>query len=475
MLFRLKKENIIYRSIFRVLLLCTIMFNCTPTSKSSDVIKYTSTGGIINDKIICPSDVTDVIVPLTSLNPSPKKGVPKMSMDGLKLFIKKEKISSITDLLSKLPIHYKTNFSLVEKTKGEGESSLKFPRIVLFGSDGRFLINISTKPDDPKYELLDCAELNLTTGKWDFSQFDFKENQPKFHKEPTSCIRCHGLQARPIWGTNMDWPGVFGDNEAAGPNGEALSYKHVLVMNKIKKTPSYSNRFNFLVWSDQKLTSGGIRRIANNAFGAELLVSNLAMGSATARGVFLRLKNTYPSQYLKLREELLLLGCERIFGGVLSSKEISNLKSADLKRFNLSTVNIDVLMNHLGVDTNVAFSLSTLAQEEKPKKNWSLGAGDLYDLVLLQILDDLQKDDKFLAQILSSVENSPGIFKCKNLGKNIKEVIAYKMLHLFHLQGSARYKVNKVFYPQDVENIKDKVFEPIKQPLIAYLKSKTTM
>jgi len=457
--------------ILGILFIGVILFGCKPEKHNKiNNNKFLSTGGVVNGKIICPSIVNDLIVPLNSLNPTPKKGEPKMTIDGIRSFIKTGGITTITELLNRLPIHYKTNFSLVEKTKGEGQSSLKFPRIVLFGSDGRFLVNVSTKPDDPKFNLLDCAELSSETGKWEFSQFDFTNKEPKFHKNPESCIRCHGEEPRPVWGTNMDWPGVFGDNEAAGPNGEALSYRHVLTMNEIKKTNSYSDRFDFLLWSNQKLTSGGIRRIANNAFGAELLVSNLAMGSATARGVFLRLKKTYPKRYKMLREELLLLGYEHMVKGTLSKKEKNSL-NATINSFDKHASGIDGVLKVLGVDTNVAFSLGTLDAEEKPQKNWSLGAGDLYEQVFLQVLNDLLEEDKQLENLLLGVENTPGIFGCDNLGKNIKEVIDFKMLHLFYLQGSARYEVNKVYYPQDIENIKDKVFVPIYEKIKTYLKT----
>jgi len=345
---------------------------------------------------------------------------------------------------------------------------------VLFGSDGRFLMNISTKPNDPKYDLLDCAELNSITGLWEFSQLDFTSNEVKLHKNPKSCLRCHGKTPRPIWGSNMDWPGVFGDNEAAGLNGEALSPRHAITMNKIRKKPSYSDRFNFLLWSEKRLTSGGFRHIANNAFGVELLVSNLAIGSAHARGVFLRLKNTFPKRYLMLREVLLLLGYEHTHKGTLTASEKKKINNI-IYKYGEKTKGIDGLLKILGVDANIAFSLGTIAQDETPRKNWSLGAGDIYDQILLQVLDHLYKDDKAIERILTCTANTSKIFGCNDLGKTVKDVIDYKMLHLFHLQGSARYEVNKVFYPQDVENIKEKVLSPILNKIIPYLKTKAAI
>ncbi|WP_299680030.1 hypothetical protein [uncultured Tenacibaculum sp.] len=430
--------------------------------------KYVSTGGELKGKLLCPKEINDVIIRFDTIKENIAE--PKMTILGVKKFIERNNIKTIEELLKSLPRHLRTNFSLVEHTKGEGQSNLKFPRIVLFGSDGTFLMNISTKPDDPKYDLLDCAELIESTGKWEFSQFDFQKETPILHRNPNSCIRCHGDQPRPVWGTNMNWPGVFGDNEAAGLNGEALSYRHALRMEEIKSGNSYNKRFDYLIWSDQKLTSGGIRRIADNAFGAELLVSNMAIGTATARGVFTRMKNE--NQYKELREIILLLGYEHMIKGLLSDSNKKQIQEI-LLQYNITSLSLDTVFSRLNINTEESFSLETLAKEEEPKTNWSLGAGDLYDQVLLQVLYDLYQEDTNVEMVLKSIladENS--IFGCDNLATTMKDVVDFKMLHMHQLLGKKRYEVNKVYYPQDVENIKEKVFIPIYDKLVSYLKKK---
>lgn len=435
----------------------------------SDVLEYKSLGGVKVNKLTCPKTFNDVIVDISDLDPAADQNDPEMTIDGLYDYMKKNNIHTITQLLNALPVHYKNNFSLVEVTRGEGQSSLKYPRIVLFGPDGHLLMNISTKPDDPKHELLDCAELNDENGTWEFSQFDFTEEKPVLHRSPESCIRCHGQNPRPTWGANLEWPGVFGDNEAAGPNGEALSYRHAIRMNEIRNGKGESDRFDFLEWEDKELTSGGVRKIANNAFGAELLVSNMQMGTASARGIFLRMKQHAPEMYKELRAAFLLLGYDYMFKGILSDAERKKLY---LKYDLNSKTPLRDLFAKTGINMEEAFSLSTLAQEEEPKLRWSIGAGTLEDLVFLQILDDLSNENIEVRNILASVPNNPGIFKCDGLGKNILEVVKFKMLHMFYLQGKARYEVNKVYYPQDVEDIKGKVFEPVYKQFINYLKLK---
>jgi len=114
-----------------------------------------------------------------------------------------------------------------------------------------------------------------------------------------------------------------------------------------------------------------------------------------------------------------------------------------------------------------------LAKEEAPKTDWSLGAGDLYDQVLLLVLHDLSNDNNDVANILTKMAvDKKSVFGCTCLASNMKELVDFKMLHMHQLLGKDRYEVNRVYYPQDVENIKEKGFIPLYDTLMPYLKAK---
>ncbi len=427
------------------------LFSCDEASKENE---FNSLGGVEIKGKVCPSTYDDVIVDLASLQLEEKGRLKEVSFESIMAYMEQHEISTITGLLNSLPDHYRNNFSLVEHTRGEGQSDLNFPRIVLFGPDGRFMLNVGTKPEDPKYNLLDGAELNSETGHWEFSQLDFTKRKPMLIKEPNECKRCHGREnPRPIWGTSLDWPGVFGDNEAPGMTGDALSMNHIRRMNEIRNNHGGSDRFDFLEWKPkEKLMSGGFRRIANNAFGPELLVSNLIIGSATGRGAFLRLKSKNPEKYQLLREQILLAAFEE---HQLESKPKLNR-----------------LLFELGLDVNESFSLATLSEEEEPNVNWSLGDGDLYEQIYLQVLHDLSESDPEIRKILTNTPSPNPIFNCPDIVQNIQQLIDYKMLHLYYLKGKQKYEVNKVYYPLEVERVFELVMEPVSEPLINYLNHK---
>lgn len=433
---------------------------------------FTSSGGVPVDRGLCPKSPRDVIVPLGSLNPEPKPSEPEMTVDGIMRYVEANKITSIKGLLDGLPTHYRTNFSMVEKTRATGQASLEYPRIILFGSDAHFMMNVGTKPDDPKYDILDVAELHEETGEWEFSAFDFSGDKPKLERRPESCLACHGKKnPRPFWGTNQDWPGVFGDNIAAGPQGEALDHRHAQRMNEIASEDHQKDRFGFLIWTPETLRRGAFRRIAHHVLGAELLLSNIAMGSAVGRGLFVRLKGLDSARYKSLRSLLVLLGYVK--SGLIQLSEAEQAKVTEqLTQFGEVTSDLDGVLRVLGVDPDLDFSLGTLADQETPQPNWKLGRGDLYELVLLQVLHDLSEEDDYIRQLLLNTPVNPPVFACPDVAKNIQEVVEYKMLHLFELQGAARYEVNRVYYAADAEDIYRTVFAPSTQTVGNYLRNR---
>ena len=429
-----------------------------------------ATGGTPADFAVCPQSIYDTIVPIDEVNPPAKDNEPEMTVSGLAAFIEKHNITTIEELASHFPDHYKNNFSLVEITRATGESNLQFPRIVVFGSDGHFLLNIGTKPDDPKYNLLDVAELHEDTGHWEFSVFDFNGEKPVLTRNDPSCIECHGdKNSRPVWGTNLLWTGVFGDNVAKGPQGEALDGRHVKRMTEIMAGEGGSPRFDFLVWRDEPLKRGGKRKIANHVLGVDLFLSNIAMGSATARGAYIRLKQTFPEDYKALRHALLFAYYLKR-GNAFIDKALEPEITLILEKYKIDEFTLGNILLALGIDENEAFSVATLHEKETPDPVWKMGRGDLHDMLILQILDELKNENADVNKILSNRQVEEEIFGCPDTANNIAEVVDFKMLHLFHLQGHSRYLVNQHFYPLDAEDIYNRVLLPISHDFMLYLK-----
>lgn len=439
-------------------------------------------GGVFSGTELCPESAWDTITPIDSLNPPPKDSEPEMTVKGMQQFIKDKGIKSVDEFLTYLPAHFRNNFSLVEKTISAGSASLEYPRIILFGSDGHFMMDLPTDPNDHHYTHIPVMQLDTQTGHWEFSQFDFSEEQPVLRRNLAKCRTCHGdANARPMWGTFWEWEGIFGDSVVAGPRPEAMHHTHAIKMNDIMRGEGGSTRFDILKWRKTQMRRGGARMLAEHDFGPELVISNIVMGSATALGTYLRL--SHHDDYQAQRHEMLLAyylhRVEKQTRYVKADNSKARFEYARDTNLAISqqlatqaAPALDPMLLRMGIDTSEAFSLATIHGQDEPKPDWSMGASDLYDMLMLQVLDELRRDDPIVAEILATTALEQPLYLCPDTVQNVDEMIDLKMLHLFHLKGEARYQVHWVYYPRDLDDIYEQVFLPIADSLIPYLQSK---
>ncbi|NME70887.1 hypothetical protein [Flammeovirga aprica] len=385
----------------------------------------------------------------------------QIHLSDIRQWIEEEKITSIEDLISELPEVYRKNFSLVEHTKALGESNLDYPRIVLFGGDGHLLFNISSKLDDPTYQKVDGIELNEETGNWELFQVDFSQAKIKVHDAPQECFRCHGeAHPKPLWGTSSHWKGVFGDNEAPGPNGEALSLRHLQKMNAFRDKNTDSPRLKQLIWDDEQvLRSGGIRNIKDNRFGAELIASNHFIGASVAKGIYIRMEQELKDKKAVL--PLLLLTAQM--------KEDIHLGKITQQHFvsNNTPLHIDSLYLQLGINTETDFTINNSLEDQEVDKLWKMGKGTLYEQVaLLTLYYELMANE----ELKNLFSNIPAHQICKSEEHtitNLYDLVKHKVNYHYLLKGNGKVEASKVYIPMD----DDEVFESVLQPAFHYLQN----
>lgn len=408
----------------------------------------------------CPRTPDATAIPISNFDPPPLPGEPAMTVTGLDRFIAARGINSVAKLLSALPDHYQKRYAFIEKTGGLGKSSLTYPRIVLFGADGRLLMNISTDPSDPRYERVDVAAMDKRTGRWEFSEFDFKAAGSKLNRNPAVCTQCHGSPARPIWGTYLNWPGAIGDNPAPGDQAEMLTAAHAQRLNELKAGQGNPERFHTLKWGD-RYVAGQAQFLPDHAYGYALTVANNTLGYTVAEGVLLRMKTRFPERYRALREELLLLGYYGQRTSWMTAAETQRIANI-ISKLGGAGNQVEDLLKVLGID-DIAheFSLDKLASET-PSGDWNAGSGDLFGLLYLLILDDIAKDD---ASVRAALQTAPigqgvyGIWGCPNLGRSVWDSLSYRMTQGWRVKGAARQAVERVFYDVDVSRVYQPIFE----------------
>lgn len=420
----------------------------------------------------CPTTPDGTVLTLLSLDPPPKPGEPEMSVTELANFVQQNRLSNVATLLKALPAHYQRNYAFMERTRGPGKSSLTFPRIVLFGSDARFLMNISTDPSDPGYERLDMASMNKTTGNWEFAQMNFTTSPPTLRQNPAECTQCHGNPARPIWGSYLNWPGAFADNPAPGDQAEGLTAAQAQRLNQLKSGQGNPERFHTLKWG-RDYQAGQSQLLPDSTYGHALTIFNDELGYTASESIYRRMKTRFPQRFAALREELLLLGYFDRQTRLLTSSERQRIATL-VTQAGGSGDRMESLFAVLGINVNNEFSLHKLANEA-PNPSWNAGSGDLTGLVLTLMLYDLAQSDANVRQILQSTpkgQGVEGIWACPNLGRTVWDVLVYRITQGWKIKGASRQAVHEVFYPLDASRSYQPTFDRAATALYQYLRTK---
>ena len=138
---------------------------------------------------------------------------------GLKARIQNDHLNSIPATLEALPEADRSKYVLMFKSRSLHESSSTAPRVLLYGSDAKFIISFNGEPSQRGFNALETSEFDDQKQEFNYREILFPENgkgQVTFSKSnPEKCMKCHGNPTRPIWDTHPLWPGAYGERYRA--------------------------------------------------------------------------------------------------------------------------------------------------------------------------------------------------------------------------------------------------------------------
>lgn len=422
---------------------------------------------------ICPQTVDDLIVDVIDDDPPPRAGEPKLTDEGVHQFALRNNITTVSDFLERLPDHFRKNFVLVKETGTNGLASLEHPRIVMFGADARFMLNVASDPADDDYERIDIAYLDDAIGDWEFSQLDFNSNPPRLNDDDTACQQCHGSPARPLWGEYLLWPGVIGDDPAPGPQAETLTPEDARRLNQLRSGEGNPARFNALIYDDSYI-AGRSQKLRDHRYGHAMTIFNWKLCFAHAESLFDRLKLQQPENFRVLREEIILRGFYDRYSGTATTREERQRIAALTARLGAQGDSIQALLAGLGFDFAHEVSLDTLPGEE-PNLGWNCASGNIDGIFFMHILNDLVETDPEVKRILESVPKGigvDGVFECPDLGTNVMDLLTYRMVQAYQRRGEARQLTEETYFDVEASRTRSPLFDATADLLIPHLKSK---
>jgi hypothetical protein len=143
----------------------------------------------------------------------------ELTYDGLVQLIQSQQLASIEALLPKLPEEFRTNYSLLHRSRSLQKATYENPRVILFGKDAKL-----TCAFDGDGDSLECFQFIDVTRTFDFRHVQFptpqnglvgaafsESNQTVDGK--ISCTMCHAADPRPNWNHYSIWEGAYGRDD----------------------------------------------------------------------------------------------------------------------------------------------------------------------------------------------------------------------------------------------------------------------
>lgn len=136
------------------------------------------------------------------------------TMQDLQTEIGVKKAGNLDEVIALLPESLRRNFALQYESHGLMDSSLQFPRPILFGQDAKFIVTFNGEKSQAMYDVLEIMQFNDQSKQFELFALSFDAQQNlKVEKNPAVCLSCHSNTAggiRPFWQDYDGWTGFFG-------------------------------------------------------------------------------------------------------------------------------------------------------------------------------------------------------------------------------------------------------------------------
>ena len=140
----------------------------------------------------------------------------------LEALVQGRQIRSVEDLVPALPATLRYRYALVFSSRSLQGASYLNPRVVMYGTDARFVLTFNGEATQRGFASIETLEFVEATRSFRLREIAFAPppGAPVQVSEvnPERCLRCHGTPARPVWDTHPAWPGAYGERY-----GSALS------------------------------------------------------------------------------------------------------------------------------------------------------------------------------------------------------------------------------------------------------------
>jgi hypothetical protein len=168
----------------------------------------------------------------------------ELGFESLRRLIEAEGLTSIDDLVGRLPAALRSRYVLMHESRSLQEATYSAPRALLFTADASFVVAFNGGPTENGYLALETLEFDQKNAVFQLREVAFpaagdaRANVVFSEINPPRCLVCHGDAPRPIWDAYPEWPGAYGEVDHGALQGTEKTGIHAFLAAR-RSNPRY--------------------------------------------------------------------------------------------------------------------------------------------------------------------------------------------------------------------------------------------
>src|SRR4051812_8380952 len=114
------------------------------------------------------------------------------SFDEKKLEALLETKKDLASVVEALPDAYKSNFTMMRKSRSSQAASEAFPRVIMYGENASFIMAFHGAETGAGAKSIETAKVNPGTGEYEFRVYHIPPDKDDGKVNPSACVGCHG-------------------------------------------------------------------------------------------------------------------------------------------------------------------------------------------------------------------------------------------------------------------------------------------
>lgn len=137
-----------------------------------------------------------------------------LTIDDIEKVVAAQNLDTIEKFIQSFDKQTRSQYILMHKSKSVQGATYQKPRVIMFTKDAQMIFSFTGDKTQRNGDKVEIILYDKEKKSFSAHEIDYSQNTPIVHKNPASCLKCHGTDVRPNWNGYSFWRGAYGSNDS---------------------------------------------------------------------------------------------------------------------------------------------------------------------------------------------------------------------------------------------------------------------